>query len=102
MAASHSPMPGRHTESIVFGLDDDGRGLRNSNSPKPLFSRSQGVTQIVSDTDDPDFPEIRAAVQRLCAAFPGPCRQALDRDREYPQEFVARPATHVPGMPRSF
>ena len=34
------------------------------------------------------FPDIREAVVRLCARFPGPYWQALDRDRSYPIEFV--------------
>lgn len=34
------------------------------------------------------FPDIREAVRRLCADFPGPYWQALDRERAYPTEFV--------------
>ncbi len=34
------------------------------------------------------FPEIREAVRKLCARFPGPYWRALDRDRAYPTEFV--------------
>ena len=34
------------------------------------------------------FPEIREAVAKLCAGFPGSYWQALDRDRIYPTEFV--------------
>lgn len=34
------------------------------------------------------FPEIREAVRRLCANFPGEYWQKLDRDRAYPTEFV--------------
>lgn len=34
------------------------------------------------------FPEIREAVRKLCADFPGSYWQALDRDRTYPTEFV--------------
>src|SRR5215469_10582414 len=37
---------------------------------------------------DPSFPEIRESVRRLCARFPGPYWQALDRERKYPTEFV--------------
>jgi alkylation response protein AidB-like acyl-CoA dehydrogenase len=33
-------------------------------------------------------PEIREAVRRLCAGFPGDYWQRLDRDRIYPTEFV--------------
>src|ERR1700722_16181883 len=35
-----------------------------------------------------NFPEIREAVRRLCADFPGGYWQALDRERAYPTEFV--------------
>jgi alkylation response protein AidB-like acyl-CoA dehydrogenase len=35
-----------------------------------------------------DLAEIRAAVARLCADFPGEYWRALDRDRRYPTEFV--------------
>jgi acyl-CoA dehydrogenase len=34
------------------------------------------------------FPEIREAVRRLCADFPGDYWQKLDRERAYPTEFV--------------
>jgi acyl-CoA dehydrogenase len=34
------------------------------------------------------FPEVRDAVRRLCAQFPGEYWRALDRDRTYPSEFV--------------
>jgi alkylation response protein AidB-like acyl-CoA dehydrogenase len=37
---------------------------------------------------DQSYPEIRESVRRLCAQFPGTYWQALDRDREYPTEFV--------------
>jgi acyl-CoA dehydrogenase len=38
---------------------------------------------------DESFPEIRDAVRRLCARFPGEYWRALDRDRAYPTGFVA-------------
>ena len=34
------------------------------------------------------FPEIREAVRRLCARFPGAYWRDLDRERAYPTEFV--------------
>jgi alkylation response protein AidB-like acyl-CoA dehydrogenase len=34
------------------------------------------------------FPEIRQAVRKLCAQFPGEYWRALDRERAYPTEFV--------------
>ncbi|MGA0606508.1 acyl-CoA dehydrogenase family protein [Phenylobacterium sp. VNQ135] len=34
------------------------------------------------------FPEIREAVRKLCARFPGSYWRELDRDRAYPTEFV--------------
>jgi acyl-CoA dehydrogenase len=38
---------------------------------------------------DNEYREIRDAVARLCAAFPGEYWQGLDRERRYPEEFVA-------------
>jgi acyl-CoA dehydrogenase len=35
-----------------------------------------------------NHPEIREAVRKLCAGFPGEYWRALDREREYPTEFV--------------
>ena len=37
---------------------------------------------------DKTYPEIREAVARLCAGFPGEYWRKLDRDSEYPTEFV--------------
>lgn len=34
------------------------------------------------------FPEIREAVRKLCAGFPGEYWRELDRERAYPSEFV--------------
>ncbi len=36
-----------------------------------------------------DYPEIRQAVRKLCAEFPGEYWRRLDRDAAYPTEFVA-------------
>lgn len=35
-----------------------------------------------------DWPELRDAVARLCARFPGEYWRKLDRERAYPEEFV--------------
>jgi alkylation response protein AidB-like acyl-CoA dehydrogenase len=35
------------------------------------------------------YPEIREAVAKLCAGFPGAYWRALDRESRYPQEFVS-------------
>jgi alkylation response protein AidB-like acyl-CoA dehydrogenase len=37
---------------------------------------------------DKTYPEIRAAVSKLCAQYPGEYWRKLDRDSEYPTEFV--------------
>ncbi len=37
---------------------------------------------------DDRYPELRRAVQRLCADFPGPYWQQMDRTRTYPTAFV--------------
>ena len=42
----------------------------------------------MSIAQDQSFPEIRDAVRKLCARFPGPYWQARDRDRTYPTAFV--------------
>ncbi len=39
-------------------------------------------------SDEQTFPEIRDAVRRLCADFPGTYWQELDRERTYPSAFV--------------
>ena len=39
-------------------------------------------------TREQDLKEIRAAVAKLCAGYPGEYWRALDRDRKYPTEFV--------------
>jgi hypothetical protein len=40
-------------------------------------------------TRKPDHGEIRAAVQKLCAQFPGEYWRKLDSERTYPEAFVA-------------
>lgn len=42
----------------------------------------------MSEAQPQSHPEIRDAVRRLCARFPGDYWQRLDRDRTYPAEFV--------------
>jgi acyl-CoA dehydrogenase len=42
----------------------------------------------VIESPNQSFPEIRDSVRKLCADFPGPYWQALDRDRTYPTQFV--------------
>ncbi|MBI1406225.1 MAG: acyl-CoA dehydrogenase [Caulobacter sp.] len=42
----------------------------------------------MTDPHAPSHPEIREAVAKLCAGFPGEYWRALDRDRTYPTEFV--------------
>ncbi|WP_188237514.1 acyl-CoA dehydrogenase family protein [Sphingopyxis sp. LK2115] len=42
----------------------------------------------MSEAEQQSHPEIREAVRRLCADFPGDYWQRLDRDRIYPTEFV--------------
>jgi alkylation response protein AidB-like acyl-CoA dehydrogenase len=44
--------------------------------------------RAMAETRAPDHPEIREAVARLCAGFPGEYWRALDRDMRYPTEFV--------------
>ena len=42
----------------------------------------------MKNLQDLSYPEIREAVQKLCAQFPGAYWQSMDRDRSYPTEFV--------------
>lgn len=42
----------------------------------------------MNNAQDLSYPEIREAVQKLCAQFPGAYWQSMDRDRSYPNEFV--------------
>jgi alkylation response protein AidB-like acyl-CoA dehydrogenase len=42
----------------------------------------------MNTAQDLSYPEIREAVQKLCAQFPGAYWQSMDRDRSYPTEFV--------------
>jgi acyl-CoA dehydrogenase len=41
-----------------------------------------------ADLRAPDHPEIREAISRLCAQFPGEYWRQLDRENRYPREFV--------------
>jgi acyl-CoA dehydrogenase len=47
------------------------------------------MADSTSSSSDASFPEIREAVRRLCARFPGEYWRRLDRDRIYPSDFVA-------------
>jgi alkylation response protein AidB-like acyl-CoA dehydrogenase len=49
------------------------------------MKKEDGMTTQV---EDETFPEIRSAVRRLCSRFPGAYWRELDRDRQYPTEFV--------------
>ena len=40
------------------------------------------------ETTERTFPEIREAVRKLCAGFPGEYWRELDRERAYPTQFV--------------
>jgi acyl-CoA dehydrogenase len=42
----------------------------------------------MAQNSEETFPEIREAVRRLCAQFPGEYWRAKDRERAYPTEFV--------------
>src|SRR3546814_13984419 len=56
--------------------------------PKALFRRSGESQTPMSEAEPPSHPEIREAVRRLCADFPGEYWQRLDRDRISPAELV--------------
>jgi alkylation response protein AidB-like acyl-CoA dehydrogenase len=42
----------------------------------------------IMSTREQDLQEIRSAVRKLCADYPGEYWRALDRERKYPTEFV--------------
>ncbi len=42
----------------------------------------------MTGTREQDLHEIRSAVRKLCAGYPGEYWRALDRERKYPTEFV--------------
>ena len=48
------------------------------------------TSNVTGMEEHPSHPEIRDAVRRLCAKFPGAYWRALDRELAYPEEFVAR------------
>ena len=50
---------------------------------------SQQTRPAPAEAAEPSFGDIREAVRRLCAEFPGPYWRAHDRARSYPGEFVA-------------
>src|SRR3546814_16162107 len=54
--------------------------------PKALFRRSGESQTPMSEAEPPSHPEIREAVRRLCADFPGEYWQRLDRDRIHPAD----------------
>src|SRR6185312_17391198 len=58
-----------------------------SYGPYPVVSNERPAPFMVQSAT-PSYPEIREAVRRLCAGFPGKYWQALDREREYPTAFV--------------
>ena len=50
-----------------------------------MAASNRGTSEASRET----FPDIRDAVRRLCADFPGEYWRKADRDRSYPAEFVA-------------
>lgn len=47
------------------------------------------LSDIVLSADRFDYPELRDAVRRICADYPGEYWRRLDRESAYPSEFVA-------------
>src|SRR4030081_1187359 len=66
---------------------------RTTSPPARLWAaRRRGLKPDRQETavaETETFPEIREAVRKLCARFPGAYWRALDRERAYPTEFVA-------------
>jgi acyl-CoA dehydrogenase len=57
-------------------------------APVPDVSAFAPKGTAMADQPGTSHPEIREAVRKLCAGFPGEYWRALDRDRAYPTEFV--------------
>ena len=53
-------------------------------APMDAMNDANPITMEVGET----WPEIREAVRRLCANYPGEYWRELDRNREYPETFV--------------
>ena len=53
-------------------------------APMDAMNDASPITMEVGET----WPEIREAVRRLCANYPGDYWRELDRNREYPEAFV--------------
>src|SRR5690606_38901962 len=58
---------------------------RSANTPPLYVPNSQRSSRMYQATD---YPEIREAVARLCARFPGEYWRDCDRQMAYPKEFV--------------
>jgi acyl-CoA dehydrogenase len=53
-----------------------------------MRGRTQVDIEMAETVERSDYPEIREAVVRLCAQFPGEYWRELDRENRYPGEFV--------------
>ena len=53
-----------------------------------MGGRTQVEIEMPETVEPSDYPEIREAVVRLCAQFPGEYWRELDRENRYPSEFV--------------
>jgi alkylation response protein AidB-like acyl-CoA dehydrogenase len=53
-----------------------------------MGGRTQVEIEMAETVERSDYPEIREAVVRLCAQFPGEYWRELDRENRYPSEFV--------------
>src|SRR5690349_16225005 len=52
------------------------------------FQSGAATGRWEKDVAQEDYPEIRAEVAKLCAAFPGEYWRGLDRENAYPSAFV--------------
>ncbi|MBM3582869.1 MAG: acyl-CoA dehydrogenase [Alphaproteobacteria bacterium] len=64
-------------------INDAARGASGQSG----LPSAEGATLAPSTTEP--YEEIRAAVAKLCREFPGPYWRELDRERAYPEAFVA-------------
>ena len=81
----------------MSGMGDE--SLESSGqSDAALWRRAHAAaTRTTARMTPAELTEIRTAVAKLCADFPGEYWRALDRDRRYPTEFVR--GAHRGGLP---
>ena len=71
-----------------FFPKNDPHGRRLAPVTVPMRRRSNGTDHMTHQHDHDDYSDIRDAVAKLCAQFPGEYWRKLDRAMAYPTDFV--------------